>query len=93
MRDKFSDYDLSSSTILTSGFGKESARLIHMAQKNLYIVNGLIVAIVVLSILNIIGALGYFSTSSEQVDKNSWCYLVTRLNYGFGTISFTFAKV
>jgi hypothetical protein len=69
MRDKFSDYDLSSSTILTSRFGNESARLIHIAQKNLYIVIGLIVAIVVLSVLNIVGALGYFSTSSEQVDK------------------------
>jgi hypothetical protein len=69
MRDKFSDYDLSLSTILTSRFGHESAGLIHIAQKNLYIIIGLIVAIVVLSILNIIGALGYFSTSSEQVDK------------------------
>jgi hypothetical protein len=69
MGNKFSDYDLSSSTILTSRFGHESARLIHLAQKNLYIVIGLIVAIVALSILNIVGALGYFSTSSEQVDK------------------------
>lgn len=69
MRDKFSDYDLSSSTILTSRFGYESTRLIHLAQKNLYIVIGLIAALVVLSILNILGALDYLSTSSEQVDK------------------------
>jgi hypothetical protein len=67
--DRFSDYDLSSSTILTTRFGHESTRLIHLAQKNLYVVIGLIVALVVLSILNILGALEYFSTSSEQVDK------------------------
>ncbi len=67
--DKFSDYDLSSSTILTTRFGYESTRLIHLAQKNLYVVIGLIAALVVLSILNILGALDYFSTSSEQVDK------------------------
>lgn len=69
MRDKFSDYDISSSTILTSRFGYESTRLIHFVQKNLYIVIGLIAALVVLSILNILGALNYFSTSSEQVDR------------------------
>ena len=45
------------------------SRLIHLAQKNLYIVIGLIAALVVLSILNIFGALDHFSTSSEQVDK------------------------
>ncbi|HEY7569922.1 MAG TPA: hypothetical protein VH796_01010 [Nitrososphaeraceae archaeon] len=67
--DKFSDYDLSSSTILTTRFGYESTRLIHLAQKNLYIVIGLIAALVVLSILNIFGVLEYFSTSSEQIDK------------------------
>ncbi len=67
--DKFNDYNLSSSTILTTRFGYESTRLIHLAQKNLYIVIGLIAALVVLSILNILGALDYFSTSSEQVDK------------------------
>jgi uncharacterized membrane protein len=43
------------------------SRLIHLAQKNLYIVIGLIAALAVLSILNILGALDYFSTSSEQV--------------------------
>ena len=67
--DKSSDYDLSSSTILTTRFGYESTRLIHLAQKNLYIVIGLIAALVVLSVLNIFGALEYFSTSSEQIDK------------------------
>ena len=45
------------------------SRLIHLAQKNLYIVIGLIAALAVLSMLNILGALDYFSTSSEQVDK------------------------
>jgi hypothetical protein len=69
MKDKSSDYDLSSSTILTSRFGYESTKLIHLAQKDLYIVIGLIGALVVLSILNILGALNYFSISSEQVDK------------------------
>jgi hypothetical protein len=67
--DKFNDYDLSSSAILTTRFGHESTKLIHLAQKNLYIVIGLIAALVVLSILNILGTLDYFSTSSEQVDK------------------------
>lgn len=67
--DKSSDYDLSSSTILTTRFGYESTRLIHLAQKNLYIVIGLIAALVVLSVLNIFGALEYFSNSSEQIDK------------------------
>jgi len=67
--DKFGDYDLSSSTILTTRFGYESTRLIHLAQKNLYVVIGLIAALVLLSILNIFGALEYFSTSSEQIDK------------------------
>lgn len=45
------------------------SRLIHLAQKNLYIVIGLIAALAVLSILNILLASDYFSTSSEQVDK------------------------
>jgi hypothetical protein len=69
LNNKFSDYGLSSSTILTSRFGYESARLIHLAQKNLYIIIGLIGAIVVLSILNIFGALDYFPISGEKVDK------------------------
>jgi hypothetical protein len=54
---------------LTTRFGYESTKLIHLAQKNLYIIIGLIAALVVLSLLNILGALDYFSTSSEQVDK------------------------
>jgi hypothetical protein len=69
MKDKSNDSSLSSSTILTSRFGYESTRLIHLAQKNLYTIIGLIGALVVLSILNIFGALNYFSTSGEQVDK------------------------
>jgi len=69
MNDKYIDHNLSSSTILTSRFGYESTKLIHLAQKNLYIIIGLIGALVALSILNIFGALNYFSTSSEQVDK------------------------
>jgi hypothetical protein len=40
-----------------------------LAQKNLYIVIGLIAALAVLSILNILLASDYFSTSSEQVEK------------------------
>ena len=54
---------------MTTRFGYESTRLIHLAQKNLYVVIGLIAALVVLSILNILGALDYLSTSNEQVDK------------------------
>ena len=62
-----SDYDLSSSTILTTRFGQESARLIHSTGKNLYIVIGLIASIAVLSIMNILGVLDYFS--SNRVDR------------------------
>jgi hypothetical protein len=62
MRDsKSSDYDLSSSTILTTRFGNESARLIHSVGKNLYVVIGLIASIAVLSIMNILGVLDYLS--------------------------------
>jgi hypothetical protein len=67
MTDKPSDYDLSSSTILTARFGNESAKLIHLVEKNLYIVIGLIASIAVLSIMNILGILEYFS--STGVDK------------------------
>lgn len=68
MRDsRSSDYDLSSSTILTTRFGQESARLIHSTGKNLYIVIGLITSIAVLSIMNILGVLDYFS--SNRVDR------------------------
>jgi uncharacterized membrane protein len=62
-----SDYDLSSSTILTARFGNESARLIHSIGKNLYIVIGLIASIAVLSIMNILGVLDYFS--SNRIDR------------------------
>ncbi len=62
MRDKPSDYDLSSSTILTARFGHESTRLIHSVEKNLYTVIGLIASIAVLSIMNIFGVLDYFSS-------------------------------
>ena len=68
MRDsRSSDYDLSSSTILTTRFGQESARLIHSVGKNLYVVIGLIASIAVLSIMNIFGVLGYFS--SNRLDR------------------------
>ena len=60
MRDKPSDYDLSSSTILTARFGHESTRLIHSVEKNTVI--GLIASIAVLSIMNIFGVLDYFSS-------------------------------
>ncbi len=68
MRDsRSSDYDLSSSTILTTRFGQESARLIHSVGKNLYVVIGLIASIAVLSIMNIFGVLDYFS--SNRLDR------------------------
>ena len=68
MRDsRYSDYDMSSSTILTTRFGQESARLIHSIGKNLYIVIGLIASIAVLSIMNILGVLDYFS--SNRLDR------------------------
>jgi hypothetical protein len=58
MRDsRSSDYDLSSSTVLTARFGNESARLIHSVVRNLYVVIGLIASIAVLSIMNILGVL------------------------------------
>jgi len=67
MRDKSSDYDLSSSTILTASFGRHSMELIHTVEKNLYVVIGLIGAIALLSIMNILGVLDYFSSS--RVDR------------------------
>lgn len=69
MRDRISDYDSSFSTILTTKFGHQSAKLIHSVEKNLYIVIGLIASIAVLSILNIMGTLDYFSSNSAGVDK------------------------
>ena len=50
-------------------FGHQSAKLIHSVEKNLYIIIGLIASIAVLSILNIMGALDYFSSNSAGVDK------------------------
>jgi RsiW-degrading membrane proteinase PrsW (M82 family) len=52
---------------LTARFGNESARLIHSVGKNLYVVIGLIASIAVLSIMNILGVLDYFS--SNGVDR------------------------
>jgi hypothetical protein len=64
MRDsRSSDYDLSSSTILTTRFGQESSRLIHSVTKYLYTVIGLITSIAALSLLNVLGLLDYFSSS------------------------------
>jgi hypothetical protein len=68
--DKASDYNLSSSTILTARFGHESVRLIHSVQKNLYIVIAVIAAIAVLSVLNIAGALNYFSLSEPSSEEH-----------------------
>jgi len=69
MRDRISDYDSSFSTILTTRFGHESAKLIRLVEKNLYIIIGLIASIAVLSILNIMGTLDYFSSNNAGVDK------------------------
>lgn len=55
-----SDYDFSSSTILTSRYGHESRRLIHVIEKNLVIIMAIIVATVIISILNIFGVLESF---------------------------------
>jgi len=63
MKDRPSDSDLSSSTILTANFGRHSRELIHSVEKNLYVVIGLIGAIALLSIMNILGVLDYFSSS------------------------------
>ena len=64
MTDKSSDYDISSSTILTARFGHESVKVIHLVEKNLYIVIGLIVSIALLSVMNIFGVFEYFSTGN-----------------------------
>ena len=59
-------YNSNQSVILTTRFGITSAKLIHSVEKNLYVVMGIIIAITVLSILNISGILDYFY--SEDVD-------------------------
>ena len=64
MTDKSSDSDISSSTILTARFGHESVKVIHLVEKNLYIVIGLIVSIALLSVMNIFGVFEYFSTGN-----------------------------
>lgn len=57
----------SSSLILTARFGRESSKLIHLIEKNLYIVVGLIVFMVVLSIVNAFG-FHFLFAYSEDVD-------------------------
>jgi type II secretory pathway pseudopilin PulG len=64
--DDGSDYDFSPSTILTSRYGHESRRLIHLIEKNLLIIMAIIVATVILSILNILGVLESFGV--HEVD-------------------------
>jgi hypothetical protein len=53
------NYDFSSSTILTSRYGHESTRVIHVIEKNLLLIVAIIVAMAVLSILNTLGVLEY----------------------------------
>lgn len=53
------DYDFSPSTILTSRYGHESTRLIHLIEKNLLIIMAIIVATAILSTLNILGVLEF----------------------------------
>jgi hypothetical protein len=56
-----------SSLILTARYGHESSKLIHLIEKNLYIVIGLIVFMVVLSIVNAVG-FNYLLQYSEDID-------------------------
>lgn len=60
------NYDFSSSTILTSKYGHESTRLIHVVEKNLLLIMAIIVAMAVLSILNTLGVLEHLY--SHDVD-------------------------
>jgi hypothetical protein len=53
------NYDFSSSTILTSRYGHESTKLIHVIEKNLLLITAIIVAMAVISILNTLGVLEY----------------------------------
>jgi hypothetical protein len=53
------NYDFSPSIILTSRYGHESTRLIHLIEKNLLIIMAIIVATAILSILNILGVLEF----------------------------------
>jgi hypothetical protein len=56
-----------SSLILTARYGHESSKLIHLIEKNLYIVIGLIVFTSVLSIVNALG-FHYLFEYSEDID-------------------------
>jgi hypothetical protein len=53
------NYDFSPSTILTSRYGYESTKLIHVIEKNLLLIMAIIVAMAVISILNTLGGLEY----------------------------------
>jgi hypothetical protein len=55
------------SLILTARYGHESSKLIHLIEKNLYIVIGLIVFMVVLSVVNAFG-FHYLFAYSEDID-------------------------
>jgi hypothetical protein len=57
----------SSSLVLTARYGHESSKLIHLIEKNLYVVIGLIVFTAALSIVNAIG-FHYFFQYSEDID-------------------------
>ena len=57
----------SSSLVLTARYGHESSKLIHLIEKNLYIVIGLIVFTAALSIVNAFGFY-YFFQYSEDID-------------------------
>jgi hypothetical protein len=62
------NYDFSSSTILTSKYGHESTRLIHVIEKNLLVIMVIIVAMAVVSILNTLGVLEYlYSHDADYV--------------------------
>jgi hypothetical protein len=57
--DKNYDFSPSTTTILTSRYGHESAKLIHVIERNLLLIMAIIVAMAVLSILNTLGVLEY----------------------------------
>jgi hypothetical protein len=62
------NYDFSSSTILTSKYGHESTRLIHVIEKNLLVIMAIIEAMAVVSILNTLGVLEYlYSHDADYV--------------------------
>src|SRR5436309_12223300 len=65
--DDRSNYDFSPSTILTTRYGHESRKLIHVIEKNLLIIMAIIVATVILSILNILGVLESFLFLSNEL--------------------------